>query len=601
MISFDYLVSENNVIITFDNSDENSKEIFEEIVQSLIEDGIDSDDFIYKFPVIKIPERIYISKTKTIQSVMFIYSVNPIKSEEYKSFYEIAEKRSYKKAKELPKRNADEIEDILLSKGFKRKLTDNQLNNLIKISNLSSAALFSVPGAGKTTEALAYFFLNCEEDDRLLIVGPKNVLGSWDDEIKVCLPDKDYFFTQLTGGKKRVSEILNTAPCFLSITYEQLVSAIDVVKLFVKRNKFFIFLDESHRIKNDRSKRYDAVDKLSIDAKRKLILSGTPLPQGPEDLISQFIFLYPSRIGDIDSDNVIEELKPVFTRTTKTQLGIPEINRTKCLVEMNYLQGKIYSLIRNRARKEIMALDRYQHDYLKKLGRSVLRVLMYLSNPGLLANDVDLAFNEDFGRMLLQGDGPKINVACKRVRELVSQGKKVVVWTNFIKNFGILMNRLSYLGVDYINGGVKTGKDTEIGTREWKIKRFNEDPSLRVLIANPVACGEGISLHKVCQNAIYLDRTFNVAYYIQSEDRIHRLGLPKDAKPTIEFIECKGTLDEIVDSRLSRKISIMADALDDPSLNVNISDVAYDDSDFFSGLTEDDIRAIEEYFDIKEN
>ena len=91
------------------------------------------------------------------------------------------------------------------------------------------------------------------------------------------------------------------------------------------------------------------------------------------------------------------------------------------------------------------------------------------------------------------------------------------------------------MGADFIHGGVDAGDENDFDTREGKIKRFHTDDTCKVLVANPAACSEGISLHKVCQNAIYLDRSFNAAHYMQSEDRIHRLGLAPDAKPQIEF------------------------------------------------------------------
>ena len=117
------------------------------------------------------------------------------------------------------------------------------------------------------------------------------------------------------------------------------------------------------------------------------------------------------------------------------------------------------------------------------------------------------------------------------------------------------------------------------------------------LVANPAACSEGISLHKVCQNAIYLDRSFNAAHYLQSEDRIHRLGLPKDAKPTVEFVECENSIDQIVRERLAFKIKSMANALNDSSLKVDPNGFDYDDEDSdMNELNIDDAKAIIAYF-----
>ena len=70
----------------------------------------------------------------------------------------------------------------------------------------------------------------------------------------------------------------------------------------------------------------------------------------------------------------------------------------------------------------------------------------------------------------------------------------------------------------------------------------------------------------MCHHAIYLDRTFNAAHYLQSEDRIHRFGLAPDQKTTIELVECLDSVDETVRERLGYKIGKMAEALEDSSL-----------------------------------
>lgn len=118
------------------------------------------------------------------------------------------------------------------------------------------------------------------------------------------------------------------------------------------------------------------------------------------------------------------------------------------------------------------------------------------------------------------------------------------------------------------------------------------------MVANPAAASEGISLHSICHHAIYLDRTFNAAHYLQSEDRIHRFGLRKDQETIIEIVECADTVDETVRTRLGFKIGEMAKALADSSLapdpipidpvQVGTEDV----EDYVTGLHLDDIRAI---------
>ena len=128
-------------------------------------------------------------------------------------------------------------------------------------------------------------------------------------------------------------------------------------------------------------------------------------------------------------------------------------------------------------------------------------------------------------------------------------------------------------------------------TVDQRIKRTQE---AMVMVLNPAAASEAISLHKVCHHAIYVDRSFNAAHYLQSEDRIHRLGLKPDEVPTIEIVECRGTIDEVVNQRLTIKVATMADALNDTSLNVEA--IPYDIDFSVDDMNGDDIQAVPDYF-----
>jgi SNF2 family DNA or RNA helicase len=77
---------------------------------------------------------------------------------------------------------------------------------------------------------------------------------------------------------------------------------------------------------------------------------------------------------------------------------------------------------------------------------------------------------------------------------------------------------------------------------------------------------EGISLHQVCHDAIYLDRTFNAGQFLQSLDRIHRLGLDPAIDTTIYFLMTRDTIDEAVNGRVERKATNLGTMLDDPGL-----------------------------------
>jgi SNF2 family DNA or RNA helicase len=454
----------------------------------------------------------------------------------------------------------------LSKKEFARSLTREQARNVALLVSRHSGATFSVPGAGKTTEALATFALRAAANDKLLVVAPKNAFAAWDEQILECLPKLNEGFVRLRKTDKIPHQLL-AKPKLSIIGYQQLVRVKEHISEFLFTNNVHVFIDESHRIKGLYNLSTQAILSFSHLPVGKLIMSGTPMPQSADDLVPQFNFLFPE--VKANADNVVDLVRKVYVRTNKSELNLPDVTRHLIRVEMEPEQAKLYRLLKSEmAREAEKALKENTKFALRRFGRSVTSVLQFVSNPALLAEKPDFKFAEELAETLSHGDGPKIRYVIKRTRELTNQGHKVLIWSSFVKNVEYLSLCLQDLGAVFIHGGVDAGSEEDEDTREGKIKRFHDDANTQVMIANPAAASEGISLHKVCHHAIYLDRNFNAAQYLQSEDRIHRLGLAPGQETHIELVECAGTIDETVRIRLELKIDTMAAALDDSELNI---------------------------------
>ena len=420
-----------------------------------------------------------------------------------------------------------------------------------------------MPGAGKTTEALASFFYKAAANDRLLVIAPKNAFAAWDEQMADCVPDMHATFTRLRGGRDNIKKLLDDDPRFMLITYQQLVRVSNSISAHCAQFPTHVFLDESHRIKSGVEKQTArSVLSLSHLPVGKLIKSGTPMPQSVEDLIPQLAFLYPELVSD--AQTVVELMRPIYVRTNKKELGLPPVTRTLIQLQMAPMQNELYKLMKFEVAREVAnALNLRSKQAFRSLGRSVARLLQFVSNPALLSSDIGFANQELLAAVLSEGEGPKLKYVLKQARNLARSNHKVLIWSSFVRNVEYIASRLSDLGAVYIHGGVETGEDSDDDTREGKIKLFHDDPNVCVLVANPAAASEGVSLHKVCHHAIYLDRTFNAAHYLQSEDRIHRFGLLPDQVTAIEIVECIDSVDETVRQRLGYKIGQMAEALED--------------------------------------
>ncbi|HEY4201699.1 MAG TPA: DEAD/DEAH box helicase [Devosiaceae bacterium] len=506
---------------------------------------------------------------------------------------------TYRTATQVPPLPPDDLKAALGAAGFIRGLSDHQLLNVGRIAVLPAAATFSVPGAGKTTEALAFYTLRSKPSDRLLVVAPKNAFAAWDEQIVECLPDIGTQFVRLRGGRDRIRGALALDPRLMLVTYQQLTRIQDLLAQHLARHRTFVFLDESHRIKAGVSAASArSVMDLSHLPVGKLIMSGTPMPQSVSDLLPQFGFLYPEIPAQ--EDTVVELMRPIYVRTNKAQLDLPEVTRNLVELPMAPVQHELYQLMRLEVAREASALLNAQgRQAFRSLGRSVSRLLQFVSNPSLLASQIGFAHHNLLAAVLSEGEGPKLEYVLRRARQLSRQNEKVLIWSSFVRNVEYMASRLADLGAVYIHGGVDAGSEDDSDTREGKIKAFHDDDNVRVMIANPAAASEGVSLHRICHHALYLDRTFNAAHYLQSEDRIHRFGLSPDQKTIIEIVECIGSVDETVRTRLGFKIGQMAAALEDSSLApdpipIDPSDEADvdDPDDYTTGLQFDDVRAL---------
>jgi SNF2 family DNA or RNA helicase len=164
---------------------------------------------------------------------------------------------------------------------------------------------------------------------------------------------------------------------------------------------------------------------------------------------------------------------------------------------------------------------------------------------------------------------------------------KTLVWSNFPGNLLALEKQLAALQPAIVYGGIPSIEEADPGvrTRERELARFREDPNCKVLLANPAAMAEGVSLHHVCHDAIYIDRTFNAGQYLQSLDRIHRLGLPIDAETRIYLLTAAGTIDERIHSRVRAKMTRLGQMLADPGL----VPLALPDDEDFGPILDDDL------------
>ncbi|MFD8422336.1 DEAD/DEAH box helicase [Streptomyces sp. NPDC059466] len=483
----------------------------------------------------------------------------------------------------------------LLGAGWQADLTSFQLRDIGELLSLGHGANFSVPGAGKTRTALAVFSALREQGEvrRLLVVCPKPAYEAWQFEGEACFKKPLLTSVMDTGFPDPEADVV-------LVNYERLAGSVGHLSEWLRTAPAMFVLDEAHRMKLGARGTYgSACLSLGPLARRRLILTGTPAPNGARDLESLLSFVWPGRGKQLvveavrggDLAYASQALRPLFTRTTKKELGLPPYEPVVRYVDLPPLHRELYDALKGdpSARRGDLA----------SLGKAAMRTLMAAISPALLApSDTPyeaLAFqlpaldvsDDDSLHALLQRLprhelSPKYEETVRIVAKNARAGRKTLIWTGFIRSQKTLEELLAPHAPASVHG---TTQD-----REAELSRFREDPSCMVLISNPATLGEGISLHQVCHDAVYVDRDFMAGRFLQSLDRIHRLGLPPGTETRVTVLAVRGTIDEIVAVRLEKKLNFLGSVLDDPAVR-QLGDLQEEETTGL-GMDADDIHAL---------
>ncbi|AOX18872.1 DEAD/DEAH box helicase [Kozakia baliensis] len=516
----------------------------------------------------------------------------------------------------------DALEQELAKAGFTRKLRRFQLRNLHRLVSLPHGADFSVPGAGKTSVSLAAHAILRARGivRRLAVIGPIAAFGAWKEELVECFDVPPILVIHTGPG----TIIPQNSEVLLS-NYNRTANDYDTVRSFVAAEPTQVVLDEAHRVKRGAGGVHGrAVLDLAYAARRRDVLTGTPAPQGAFDLVALVSFLYPGQDRQVlpnatyferlgRDESVLAEtnsaVRRYFVRTAKAELNLPKTRFEVVREQMPPIQAAIYDALLGQYRSSFALGDKARHE-MQRLGRIVMYMLEAATNPMLLTAGSDDGDDPAFVHppLELRGNEPLADLLARYgsyeqpwkyqrvatiVEDAAARGEKVLVWSSFVRNLKSLSRRLGQFQPAIVHGGIPSDEmaPKDVITREREFERFRHDPNCTVLLANPAACGEGVSLHHWCHHAVYIDRTFNAGHFLQSQDRIHRLGLKDDVLTRFTLLISAGTIDDSVDGRLVDKVTALARLMDDPGL-VQIALPSADEGVGGTPAFNDDLQAV---------
>lgn len=409
----------------------------------------------------------------------------------------------------------------------------------------------------------------------LIICGVNGLKWNWKSEIATHSNESAHILgtkinskgKEVIGSSKDKLADLNKLPkdYFLITNIESLrdQDILKKVKELTQNGQIeMVVIDEIHKCKNPSSQQGKAI--LQVNPETRIAMTGTPLMNTPLDLYIVLKWLgfekhsfYQFKkhycvmggyggyevvgyrnLGELQSN--LESL--MLRRLKKDALDLPEKFHSIEYVEMSSKQAKVYNEVKQEIKEQIDKI-KVSNNPLAQL----IRLRQATGFTGILSSQIK--------------ESAKLDRLEEIVEELVENGEKAIIFSNWTDMTGPTMERLKRFNPAIITGETKDRKEQQ--------ERFMTDSRCKVIIGTIGAMGTGLTL-TAASTVIFLDSPWNRANKEQAEDRAHRIGTTSNVN--IITIVCKDTIDERIEELINKK-GAMADALVDGKVDLNKSEV----------------------------
>lgn len=463
-----------------------------------------------------------------------------------------------KKIKEIQKQilGNDSFKASPVPKEINANLRNYQLEGVQWLERLRTMHLNGIladdMGLGKTLQAivaLTQYYQSTGDKTLSLIVCPTSLLYNWYEEfhrfnplLKVLVVDG------IPSQRKKLLKSIHKYQILIT-SYSLLQKDVDH---YQKHPLGYIILDEAQHIKNRTTRNAQSVKMLQ--AKCKLILTGTPIENSLLELWSLFDFLMPGLLstykrfvekylrdsGHANKQNM-EQLKkkvsPFILRRMKADVlkDLPPVSQITYHCQLTPTQQQLYTSYVNTAREELSTL--VKKEGFEKIQMHVLATLTRLKqiccHPAIFAKE-----------QVEEGDSAKYEMLFELLETLIEGKHKIVIFSQYTRMLKIMREDLEQNGIKfaYLDGSSKNRLEI--------VKNFNEDPSISVFLVSLKAGGAGLNLVGA-DTVIHYDMWWNPAVENQATDRVHRLGQEKSVM-SYKLVTL-GTIEEKIISMQDKK------------------------------------------------
>jgi non-specific serine/threonine protein kinase len=388
-------------------------------------------------------------------------------------------------------------------------------------------------GLGKTVQVLVFLQSlkeGCGDRDRQssqemassLVVVPRSLLVNWQREAARFTPGLkilEYF----EANRPKDLEIFDQVDVVIT-TYGVMLRDIELLRSYTFN---YVLLDESQAIKNPMALTSKAAR--SLKARHRLALTGTPVENSTVELWSQFAYLNPGLLGNLEyfktefgtpiekksDENAAQFLRkmvyPFILRRTKDQVApeLPPRSERILYADMEPAQHKLYNRTRDYYRGLIMGmLDQ------EGLNRSRMKILEGLLRLRQISNH-PLLMDSKF-----RGESGKFDLLLETLETLRSEGHKALVFSQFVQMLRLVRQPLDQQKTPYAY------LDGHTHNRQDIVDAFQTDENIPFFLISLKAGGQGLNL-TAADYVIHIDPWWNPAVEMQASDRTHRIGQDK--------------------------------------------------------------------------
>ena len=426
--------------------------------------------------------------------------------------------------------------EVPLKDSVRAKLRPYQLEGVkwlyVHARRRLSGILADEMGLGKTLQTIALLG-TLEEQSPFLIVCPKSLIYNWQNEFQMW--DNSIKAIVLTGTPQERESTLKANEhnrVALITSYDSLRND----SSFYEGVHFAaIVLDEGQNIANVYAKKTKAVK--NLDASHRFVLTGTPIQNSLADLWSIFDFMMPGYFEPYKQFNYIygtlgegmeatkqllmDKIAPFILKRTKKDVlkDLPPKEERLLIVAMNDEQRRLYD-----AYFEKINFSRFEGKL--QILAALTRLREICVDPAIFLENA-----EDVSE--------KMNVAIDLIRQAISEGHKILLFSTFATALKHLLSRLEEIGIpaSFIYGDTPSHRRIELA------EEFNKTSKVKVMLVSLKAGGTGLNLVGA-DTVIHLDPWWNLAAETQASDRAHRIGQKR--RVTIFKLICKDTVEEKV-------------------------------------------------------